>query len=200
MRKKLILLLIIVVCISTNTFADEGFFAQFDKGAGGETGVVATQLQNIQISTAYSQWSSSGKSLSGGISSKVYSSSDVSNTFKLNAGIGVIDHQSDANSVSPSASGIGLKISAEDYKKWDIGSIFVMAEYNSAFRTWLTVIQLHPANSNLGLELSSVGDDRWYVGQKFAVTWRLGNTPWSLRMGKQIQDATSFVGITYNSF
>jgi len=180
--------------------ATEGMFAQFDKGVGGGTAVVATEIEQMQVSAAYSQWSSSGKSLSGGLLKNVYLNSSSTNTFKLNAGVGVVNHHSDPSASSPSASAAGVKLGVEDYQKWQVGSVFAMAEYNTAFKSWLGVVQIQPANSPLGFEWSAVGDDRWYVGHKVALTWKFGNSPWSLRVGQQLKDSTNFIGITYNTF
>ncbi len=180
--------------------AAEGMFAQFDKGVGGGTAVVATEIQQLQVSAAYSQWSSTGKSLSGALQKNVYSYSSSTNTFKLNAGVGVVDHHSDTTASLPSASAAGVKLSVEDYQKWQIGSVFAMGEYNTVFRSWLGVVQVRPANSQLGFEWSAVGDDRWYVGHKVALTWKFSNSPWSLRVGQQLKDSTGFIGITYNTF
>jgi len=200
MRKTHAFISVFFASFSCVSDAADGMFAQFDRGVGGGTVVFVTEIQQMQVSAAHSQWSSSGKSYSGALLKNLYSNSSSTNTFKLNAGVGVVNHHSDASASSPSASAAGLKLSLEDYQKGQAGSVFAMAEYNTAFRSWLGVVQIQPVDSQLGFEWSSVGDDRWYVGHKVALTWKFGNSPWSLRVGQQLKDSTNFIGITYNTF
>ena len=190
----------LMTLVVSQAIADEGMFAQFDQARSGGSAVVAKALGQWQASAAYSQWSSSGKSLSGSLVQNAFNSNEAGTTFKLNAGVGAIAHRSDPEAIAQGDTAVGLKLSAEMFKQLTGASVYALTEYNTAFHTWLGVLQIKPVNSSLGMEFTAIGDDRWYVGHKAAITWRVNNSPWTLRIGHQFTDQSNFIGISYNTF
>lgn len=197
-KKFIVYALIGLIPLAAN--ATGGEFYQLDEGVGGGSAVFAKEVGSWQLTGAYSQWSSTGKSLSGSAVRNVFARNEGDTTVKFSVGLGAISHHSDPSAASPSASSVGLKLNAESFTKFDKSSVYTLAEYNTAFRTWLGVVQVKPLNSQVGVEWSAVGDDRWYVGHKVAMTWRLRNSPWSLRVGHQLNDGANFIGVSYNTF
>jgi hypothetical protein len=190
----------IMAILGSQAIAADGLFAQYDQSKSGGSAVVAKQLGQWQASAAYSQWSNSGKSLSGSLVQNAFTINESGTTFKVNVGVGAIDHRSDSEAASQGDAAVGVKLSAEVFRQVRTASVYVLTEYNTAFHTWLGVLQIKPVNSNFGMELTAVGDDRWYVGHKAAVTWRANNSPWTLRIGHQFTDQSNFIGISYNTF
>jgi hypothetical protein len=191
------LLLVIVVSYAN---AGNGEFFQYDYSLDAQSIVMAKGVNDWQVSGAYSQWNASGKSFSGGLTKTVFNGEAIGMTNKFSVGLGGVSHHSDPDAVSPSASAIGLKLSAESFNQLNYGSVYALVEVNSAFKTWLGVVQINPANSNLGVEWSSVGDDRWYIGHRLAMRWKINATPWSIRAGRQTDSANYFIGLSYNTF
>lgn len=190
----------LMTLMGSQAIAADGIFAQFDQSKSGGSAVVAKELGQWQASAAYSQWSRSGKSLSGSLVQNAFTSNEAGTTFKINAGIGAVAHRSDPEAIAQGDTAVGLKLSAEVFKQMTVASVYALTEYNTAFHTWLGVLQIKPVNSALGMELTAVGDDRWYVGHKAAVTWRANHSPWTLRVGRQFTDQSNFIGISYNTF
>lgn len=191
---------VVIFMASTLAVAGDGEFAQYDQSNNGSSMVIAKGFADWQASAAYSQWLTTGKSISGSLTKTLAQSDANQQTLKLNVGLGGIDHRSDSNAQVGSASAVGLKVSGESYSRLHVGTVYGLVEMNSAFRSWLAVAQFNPVNSRLSVEWSAVGDDRWYVGHRLALRWQFAGTPWSIRAGRQTDGSAYFVGLSYNSF
>lgn len=93
----------------------------------------------------------------------------------------------------------GLRLSAERYTSTDWGSVYGLVDLGTIDRSWFILGQVGLAETQLTLELSRGASDE-YEETTIAVSWRLQDSPVSLRTGYRFDASEIFVGVSVNTF
>jgi hypothetical protein len=191
-------LLALVLTSVLGAGATAGEFYQLDSGPASTTAVAVKAWDDIKVSVSHSRWRKEGYATAIAITKLL--PLELPGDTQLAWGLQGIDHRSALDSVQPSASGIGLKLSAEWQPKIASGQGYFLLERASIFGSWLALAQYIPNGSPLSLEWVGVGDNRWHTGYNVALRYALTDPRWSLRLGYQLNDGRIFVGLSYNGF
>lgn len=184
--------------LAFNANAATGEFYQLDTGSAGTTAVALKAWDDIKVSASHSRWSAQGHASTFAVTKNLPLA--LLDGVQLAWGVQGIAHRSSPDAAQASASGIGLKLSAEWQPRFTSAQSYFLLERASIFGSWLAVAQYKNDALPVAIEWVGVGDKRWYVGHSIALRYALPDTRWSLRLGYRLNDKSIFFGLSHNSF
>lgn len=165
----------------------EGSFFQLDLAPNTSDVVAAATRGKLSFGANYSSYKD-GWSLGG------YLSRDFAiehfGTVKIGPSIGTSDARDGLAA--------GVKLIIERYISTESGFIFLSGQYNTIDNDWFALAQVGN-DRGLSVDLSAGGSDT-YSERSFAVNYRLGDGPVSLRGGYRFLAEEVFLGLSVNTY
>ncbi len=95
---------------------------------------------------------------------------------------------------------LGLKAGIERFSMGERTTLFLLAEATTIETEYLALVQLGHIRSGLAAEITFQGNTAGFREQSLAVSYRLRNSPASLRIGYRLDARRLFLGISINTF
>ena len=95
--------------------------------------------------------------------------------------------------------GLGARIALDRWSATSFGSTYVLAEASTPQRDWFLLAQVTLTAPAIGIELSRGGSETYHE-TTLALQRRVGEGPWSLRLGYKLDSEELFAGFSINTF
>ena len=183
------LALLSIPLTSTVARAD-GMFFQFDASSESTTGVLAVEKDHLQYALRRSSWGG-GYHWNGRVAWKLpLRNGKIPLTIRLGP-TAQYNHDSTWD--------YGFSVVSESYNSTSWGGVFVLTDLSTIDSSYIILLQF-AHRSGAALELSAAGNRDDYEEKAVTLSYRIGDSPYSLRLGRKFGAKETYFGLSINTF